>query len=181
LDSALKIAASFQKEFHVSATTFSPTALQLQTNPADRWNWDYLPLYRSSLLFLPSEPHPNRWARAREWMLEVQSVADNSFEDQPKTEPEPLKFVRPEEAQSFIALWAWQADSDLEKNWYWHIWSKRQYPKERVLGRQGKPLEAIKVIGSRYDLFQFRDEQNFSATVTDFRLLLEQNDFDLSR
>src|SRR6266851_1847466 len=66
----------------------------LTSSPLDRWTWDMLPTYDLSLLFLSVGADTNR-QRQGDWLLEIRVVADDGFELQGSTEPDPTKFRSP--------------------------------------------------------------------------------------
>jgi len=111
-------------------------------------------------------------------MLEIDTVADDGYPDESNTEPDPRKFRSPEETRTFFSLYAWQAEVDLDKNWYFDIWKRSDYPEK--LREVSKIAEgSVKACGARYALSELSDDQSLNAVLTDFRNLLTKHAFNL--
>ncbi len=98
---------------------------QVTKNPFGdgEWIWSTLPLYRMSLLYLPTTIAWNV-QKKDEWMLEVYVESDSGLKwCDDDTEVSPTEFLPVDESQTYLRLYAWYCSQDGELDWFHSVWT----------------------------------------------------------
>jgi len=123
-------------------------AIMAATNPFDRSDWKMLPLLDAELLFTPDGDSAAR--QKGQWMLDVLVRADDGCpSEEDVSEPSPADFRDAADCRSTIYLCAYIALKDMERNWYYEVYSNINQPREDELPEIHND---ISVVGFSVDL-----------------------------
>jgi hypothetical protein len=117
--------------YYWKPSTVSPVPIA-RTDPRDFWGWNFLPLYQSSLLLVPTHGGGGE-PSVGDWLVEVRITSDTGW-DMPdrRIEPDASKFISVDSADSQLSVMVFKCVSRPAsgQNWFHHVWANTSWPED---------------------------------------------------
>jgi len=160
---------------------------QSKTDLRGRKAWDFLPFYDVALLYFPRHLQHSCYDkdhREGDWMMELDFVADTSYEDSDqKGDVDPTKFESVEQSESQVNLRLWYLNSEIkDKDWHRGIWDPNDYPGEDKCASNIEVDGDIvgKVVEACWNTEEILDRPTLERMNSEFKTLVENKILNIS-
>jgi hypothetical protein len=147
---------------------------QTTTDPFSegRWIWATLPLYRMSLLYLPTTLEWNVQKKG-EWMLEIFVETDTgAAEREDESEPTPSEFKAADQSETFLRLYAWYCTGDENSDWFSNIWYKLDWPEQDDEVTVEHPAVPVRIVRKSLELSKLADRASVERAIAEFKTMV---------
>lgn len=103
-----------------------------RTDPRDFWGWNFLPLYRTSMLLVPRDGGGSL-PGIGDWLVEVRVITDTGWElPDRRIEPDASRFIPVEDADSKLSIMVFKCVDSVPhgQNWFHHVWGNASWPED---------------------------------------------------
>ena len=138
------------------------------------WIWSTLPLYRMSLLYLPTTLDWNVQKKG-EWMLEIVVETDSGFsEREDDLERAPSEFKAADQSETFLRLYAWYCTGDGNVGWFSNIWNELDWPEQDDEVTVEHPTVPVRLLRRSLDLSTLPDRASVERAIAEFRTVVSE-------